>query len=62
MQIFFTWGTNAENEVEIINAARKQETTIISLRHSNQYFEIEIPFIDEASIQNALTCIAVLFF
>jgi len=61
----FSWGKNAEaslhiNSVEKIGA---QTTIIASLKEEDQQEQIikcVIPFIDDASIENAITCLCVL--
>ncbi len=58
----FTWGKNADNNIIITSQKRKENTTEVELSYQQNIFEILIPFTDEASIQNALSCITVLLF
>jgi alanine racemase len=58
----FTWGKNNSNYVSIITLEKKEAVTNISLLFQDKSFSITIPFIDEASIQNAITCVCVLLY
>lgn len=55
-----TWG-NAESNAFIINAIEKQkEKTSITLTDQSSKQTFVVPFIDDASIENAISCICVL--
>ncbi len=55
----FTWGKNNNNDL-IIQTVKKQYTkTEIHFSCQNKEETISIPFIDDASIENAITCLAV---
>ena len=58
----FTWGKSKNNVVSVISIEKKEETTHVSLSFHNNAFEIVIPFTDDASIKNAITCICVLLY
>lgn len=54
----FTWG-NDGSDLQIIEKYPNSSGTQITARYKNQELTIQIPFRDEASIANALTCWAV---
>ncbi len=60
--LLFNWGKNAINNVIITSLKRKDNSTAVELNYQQNTFEILIPFTDEASIQNALSCITALLF
>lgn len=59
---FFSWGKQKNNQLRIINIKKHVSTSIIKLKTANERFAIEIPFTDAASIENAITCTAVLLY
>ncbi|MBO9620405.1 MAG: bifunctional UDP-N-acetylmuramoyl-tripeptide:D-alanyl-D-alanine ligase/alanine racemase [Niabella sp.] len=60
---FFSWGTGEDASVQIIEVTTKNESTIIRLKEKEgAAFQIEIPFADQASVENAITCAAVLLY
>lgn len=55
-----TWGS-AESNAFILNAVEKQnDKTGISLSYQSSVIAITIPFVDDASVENAITCCCVL--
>jgi alanine racemase len=55
-----TWGS-AESNAFVLNSIQKQkEKTEIVLTHQSSAVTIRIPFVDDASIENAITCCCVL--
>ncbi|MEO6188345.1 MAG: alanine racemase, partial [Ginsengibacter sp.] len=56
----FSWGKAAGNDLQITSIAKKANTTIITGIYNRETHSIQIPFADEASIENAITCWAVL--
>lgn len=55
----FTWGR--ENASLLVNRVeKKNEETIIAVAYDNESFSWSIPFTDDASIENAITCCCVL--
>src|SRR5690606_18229199 len=52
----FTWGGEGEVDLQLLESAMTGDLLRIRARHQDQVTEIEIPFSDEASIENALTC------
>jgi Alr-MurF fusion protein len=53
------WGTEADNDLQLLKAEKKNQTTSISFLWKGQTIEGILPFTDEASLHNALTCITV---
>ncbi|MBO9591652.1 MAG: bifunctional UDP-N-acetylmuramoyl-tripeptide:D-alanyl-D-alanine ligase/alanine racemase [Niabella sp.] len=59
--VFFSWGKQVHNAVQVLNILVEEEATVIRLkRQEDDPFELTIPFTDQASIENALTCATVL--
>lgn len=58
----FKWGENKHDDVSIISVERKENATHVLLQYKRDSIQLIIPFIDEASIQNAITCVCVLFY
>lgn len=58
----FTWGVNLNNKIIVLQSIKNNSSTNIQIKYKDQPSEITIPFTDEASIQNACTCICVLLF
>ncbi len=61
----FTWGYGEENDVQLISVqteSNKSKLTIVDKHKTPQPFDIYIPFVDRASQQNAMHCIAVMLY
>lgn len=56
----FSWGKMENATVRLVNETRKQDQTVISLQYGNERFDLKIPFADEASVENAITCCCVM--
>lgn len=56
----FTWGKSSQSTVQVKNIELENGQANISLFYQNQIFQIAIPFIDEASVHNAITCYCVM--
>ncbi|KAJ1509209.1 hypothetical protein HMI54_002546 [Coelomomyces lativittatus] len=60
----FTWGSQAEADLQLLaiekSISKKKQQAIVSARLHHQPVSIAIPFTDEASIQNAVSCISIL--
>lgn len=54
------WGFGKNADIRIINTEKLAGQTIVKLEHKGQSIEIEIPFNDDASIENAMHCVATL--
>ncbi len=58
----FGWGTNEASVLQLMHVQKFNSHSIISLRYNEQTYPFQIPFIDEASIYNAISCIGVLLY
>lgn len=47
-------------QLQVVKQEKRQAETIVSLKFSNNQNELVLPFTDEVSVQNALTCVLVL--
>lgn len=56
----FTWSRQGTADLSILQVQTDRGQTHISARYQTQALEIEIPFTDQASIENAIHCWAVL--
>src|SRR5207249_65328 len=57
-----TWSLNEEADVKIQSVVLGKTQTIISVIYQQEQIQITIPFTDEASIQNAISCLCVLLY
>jgi len=56
----FTWGHKKKNSLRITSMLSNHQHTIIEALYENEILRISIPFIDKASIENAMNCWATL--
>jgi alanine racemase len=56
----FFWGRNMTSDLQVISVGRKDSQTEITLNYKHETFQFSIPFIDEGSIENAITCCSLL--
>ena len=56
----FSWSFGDETADVFISKKEIQEKTLLQIRNGKDSFEVQIPFQDEASIENAITCLMVL--
>ena len=59
---FFTWSRENEADVKIISVEKREVNAKISFEFNKQSSNIVIPFTDDASVQNACTCLTVLLY
>ncbi len=52
----FSWGENAESQLRIVQKIKEKKNTEIHALYKGQEQSINIPFTDDASIENALHC------
>lgn len=60
----FTWGSAAEADLQLLTIERSSshpQHTVVFARMHQEKLVINIPFSDEASIQNAISCVCVMF-
>ncbi|MBP5548755.1 MAG: bifunctional UDP-N-acetylmuramoyl-tripeptide:D-alanyl-D-alanine ligase/alanine racemase [Bacteroidales bacterium] len=66
----FTWGTSSENPVQLLETHVNTHSTTLSVKLngsnlcplSEGSFSVEIPFVDRASVENAMHCITLMLF
>ncbi|HZH97080.1 MAG TPA: bifunctional UDP-N-acetylmuramoyl-tripeptide:D-alanyl-D-alanine ligase/alanine racemase [Flavisolibacter sp.] len=58
----FAWGAATTCAVQLLQVKREKEHSTLNVLFDNQTHSFRIPFIDEASIENAVTCISVLLY
>lgn len=57
----FAWGEDESCQLEVYSFKKEgDQATLVSLCFSRQFFTVKIPFVDQASIENAISCIAVM--
>jgi alanine racemase len=56
----FSWGKHVGCDLQIIKFTKYNLTTTIDATYKKELISISVPFVDEASVQNACTCWAVL--
>lgn len=58
----FSWSCTAADADVFITKKRNADNTILIVRQAKEQFEITIPFHDEASIENGISCLLVLLY
>ena len=58
----FTWGSKSTNSVQLLSAEKTVSSTRIQLKYASVEFDFSIPFTDNASAENAITCCCVLLY
>ncbi len=58
----FSWGTHADSNLRVLLIKKGALTTVITFNFKGTNSEISIPFTDDASIHNALTCCSLLLY
>jgi len=56
----FVWGKSKNADLQIISTNKIEKITIIELLYNSEKYEIKLPFIDDASIENCIICLSVL--
>jgi alanine racemase len=56
----FTWGEKSDSNLMLRQVEKANAETRLSCSYNHNDFEIDIPFVDDASIFNAMTCCATL--
>lgn len=52
----FFWGRNITSDLQVVSVGRQDFQTEISLDYRHEAFQFLIPFIDEGSVENSITC------
>jgi Alr-MurF fusion protein len=60
-QPVFTWGEKAAANLRIVGK-RLGEVSVIHCTYKSHGFDVQVPFSDEASIENAITCVTTLLY
>ena len=56
---FFTWARdNPDATVNLLKVRNKKQKTTLDIVHRNRVYKIDIPFADEASIENLMHCLS----
>lgn len=58
----FGWGRTASAQLQITALEIVRQFSIVKLQYKGRSYDFQIPFIDEASINNSISCIAVLLY
>lgn len=58
----FTWSVQAPADLTIAKIDKRMASTLIEGHYRGRKYQIEIPFIDDASIENAINCWATLLY
>ncbi len=58
----FSWGRKKNADIKIVNVQRNNKNTAISIKYLEENFVITIPFIDDASVENAMHCCALMLY
>lgn len=57
-----TWSFTDENAQLVVSKKTTDSKTLVSFKTKDQFFEVAIPFLDDNSIENAITCINFMLF
>ncbi len=53
----FSWGSSTNNnQLQIVSVKKEAKQTVITAVYQNKNINLTIPFTDDASIENAITC------
>jgi len=58
----FSWSTNEKADLQIIQLEKSTPNTTLKFIYSENTYTLHLPFIDEASIENCITCICLLLY
>lgn len=56
----FTWSRKTKADLQISKVSKQKTDTVIQAIYDNRFHQVTIPFIDDASVENAIHCWAVL--
>ena len=56
------WGKDSHATVRITDIVRQKDNTSIGIMYKDTSFSVVIPFADEASVENAMSCVCVLLY
>lgn len=58
----FTWGQSEDNDVCLRSHQVVGQTTVMTISHDGQVFDVTIPFVDRASLENAMHCVTLMLY
>ncbi|MBP5306640.1 MAG: bifunctional UDP-N-acetylmuramoyl-tripeptide:D-alanyl-D-alanine ligase/alanine racemase [Paludibacteraceae bacterium] len=58
----FSWGRTEGADVRLVSEKVKDRTTLLSCRYEGKVHHLSVPFVDTASVENAMLCISYLLF
>jgi alanine racemase len=58
----FTWGTASDNVVRLLSTTVSERSTQLSIAYQDSAFTVVIPFVDRASQENVMHCIALMLY
>ncbi len=57
----FSWGYDEGLSLEVYSVKQlNQRSTMVTLYHGGKTFAVEVPFVDKANVENAISCIALM--
>jgi alanine racemase len=56
----FSWGFHPDSDLKILQLEKEKQSSNIVAQYNQSTFNFQIPFQDEASIENAMHCVAVM--
>lgn len=58
----FTWGTSKDNTVRLLSTSVADRNSSLAIGYKDQVFTVTIPFVDRASQENVMHCIALMLY
>lgn len=58
----FSWSSVTNAELQVLNIVKEEDRTLLTADHKGSIIKITIPFTDDASVENAITCLCVLLY
>lgn len=58
----YTWGTTADNDVQLLSVTVGDRGTTLTISHAGSTFDVTIPFVDRASQENVMHCITLMLY
>ncbi len=58
----FTWGRSEDNSVQLLDTQVHDHSSVLKVMYNGIGYDVEIPFVDRASQENAMHCVALLFY
>ncbi len=52
----WNWGKADHNKIQVLNIVKSKSSTKVSVKFAGQPYELQIPFADDASVENAMHC------